>query len=164
MYALHGILPEDDYKCWSLLVDTCRFLCLPIISEAQTNRDHLLIVEFCQSFQNLYVAESCTLNMHLACRLKDSILDYGPLAAYLLTASKFYLQYICLVDICDSGDDFISSLCKNNEILRAYVGSFSSFDQSQILDRVCFQHIQGLSCNVAPLDATKKNIIALYIL
>lgn len=42
---------------------------------------HKLLVEFCSSFQMLYGSEVCTPNMHMACHLKDSMLDYGPLPA-----------------------------------------------------------------------------------
>ena len=82
MYALYGMLPEDDYKCWSSFIDHCQLLCLPLITKVQINKAHLLIVEFCQLFKNLYGPDNYIPNMHMACHFKASILDYGLLAAF----------------------------------------------------------------------------------
>ena len=47
LYALHGILPTADYKCWCLLVQSCRLLSLPVISKDQIETAHALLVKFC---------------------------------------------------------------------------------------------------------------------
>ena len=41
-----------------------------------------LTVWFCRQFEDLYGAERCTPNMHMACHLKDCMLDYSVLSAF----------------------------------------------------------------------------------
>lgn len=41
-----------------------------------------LIVRFCQMFEQLYGALSCTPNLHLHCHLKQCMLDYGPAGSF----------------------------------------------------------------------------------
>ena len=82
LYALHGILPTADYKCWCLLVQSCQLLSLPVISKDQIETAHALLVKFCKSFEHLYSAQYCTPNMHMACHLKTSMLDFGPLSSF----------------------------------------------------------------------------------
>ena len=43
---------------------------------------HSHFVGFCRQFEELYGADRCTPNMHMACHLKDCILDYGVLSAF----------------------------------------------------------------------------------
>ena len=69
VYALYEVLPEQNYQCWCLLVDSCHYICQPV---ATVNRAHDL-VEFCNMFETLYGKENCTANMHMECHLKDSI-------------------------------------------------------------------------------------------
>lgn len=37
-----------------------------------------MMLEFCQVFENLYGAESCTINLHLHCHIAECLRDYGP--------------------------------------------------------------------------------------
>ena len=82
LYALYKLLPSDHYQCWCLLVETCRILSLPVISDDQIKDAHVILVQFCKTFQSLYGAERCTPNMHMACHLKDCMLDFGPLSSF----------------------------------------------------------------------------------
>ena len=43
---------------------------------------HQFIVEFCQQFEHLYGKENLVINLHLACHLKECILDYGPVSGF----------------------------------------------------------------------------------
>ena len=81
MYALHNILPEEHYKCWRLLVNSCRHLCRPVTTLQTLEHAHDLIVEFCNMFETLYGRKNCAANMHMACHLRTSIEDYGPFDA-----------------------------------------------------------------------------------
>ena len=69
-------------KCWCLLVQSCRLLSLPVISKDQIETAHALLMKFCKSFEHLYSAQYCTPNMHMACHLKTSMLDFGPLSSF----------------------------------------------------------------------------------
>ena len=82
LYALHGILPGDDFNCWYLFVEACKKMCQTVITREDILEAHKLLVEFCESYQKRYGLEACTPNMHMACHLKDSMLDYGPLPAF----------------------------------------------------------------------------------
>ena len=44
----------------------------------------LQILNFCSKFEQLYGGENTTMNMHLHCHLKRTVLDYGPEYAYWL--------------------------------------------------------------------------------
>ena len=181
-YALYGVLPEDDYRCWSLFVDSCRLLCLPLITEVQITKAHLLIVEFCQMFENLYGANNCTPNMHMACHLKESLLDYGPLASFwcfpferyngclegmkkswMGPEKQIFLKFLdlqsmyCLENVHNCDDEFFSSLCKSNDILKESFGKFTLIEQTQGAEAVFFPRTEFFSCAVSSLDATEKN-------
>ena len=66
LYALHGILPNQHYSCWCLLVKACRLLSIPVVSTDPINVAHDSLVKFCQSFQCLYGDKYCTPNIHMA--------------------------------------------------------------------------------------------------
>ena len=82
MFALHGILPVRDYTCWLIFVNFCLKLCKSTVSRQDILNAHDLILEFCNMFQQIYGTDSCTPNLHMACHLKDSLLDFGPLPAF----------------------------------------------------------------------------------
>lgn len=79
IYALHGVLPQNHYRCWCKFVTACRVLLQVKLTPMDVKIAHLHLVEFCVQFQEVYGAQSCTPNMHMACHLEDSILDYGVL-------------------------------------------------------------------------------------
>ena len=82
IFALHGIVTGAHFNCWCLLVSSCCLFCQPIISSTHIERGHTLLVQFCKEFERLYGSDACTPNMHMACHLKDCMLDYGPLASF----------------------------------------------------------------------------------
>ena len=82
VYALRGLLPESHYKCWTLFVESCRILTMPIITKVEIERGHSLLVDYCKGFETLHRSEHCTPNMHMACHIKDCMLDYGPLSSF----------------------------------------------------------------------------------
>ena len=43
-----------------------------------------LLLDFCRGFEHLYGGENTTMNMHLHCHLKSTVLLYGPVYAYWL--------------------------------------------------------------------------------
>ena len=82
LYALHELIPDVHYKCWSTFVFACRLLCLPIVTRTQINEAHILLADFCSTFERLYEKEACTPNMHMSLHLKECMLDFGPFSAF----------------------------------------------------------------------------------
>ncbi|XP_062579425.1 uncharacterized protein LOC134241375 isoform X2 [Saccostrea cucullata] len=82
LYALCGILPQEDYRCWEKFVLACRILCKPFISVEDVSKVDSLLLNFCKSFERLYGLSSITCNMHLHCHLKECLLDYGPIHVF----------------------------------------------------------------------------------
>ena len=82
IYALHDIIEDSHFKCWCLLVESCFILLRPAILKTQVEQAHVLLVEYCKSFDLLYGPEHCTPNMHMCCHLKDCLFDFGPLSAF----------------------------------------------------------------------------------
>ena len=67
-------LSDVHYKCWSTFVLPCCLLCLPIITRAQTNEPHVLLVQY---LLRLYGKDSCTPIMHMSLHFMDCMLDFG---------------------------------------------------------------------------------------
>lgn len=179
VYALYDILPEEHYKCWCMLVDSCLHLCQPVTTLATINRAHDLIVEFCRTFETLYGRESCTANMHMACHLKASIEDYGPLSSFwcfpferyngilegikkswLNPEKQMFLKYLDLQlmrQFTNSEHNmFVSDICKEYMMGNSASGS-SSLAQTGKSDVIIVEQLKNISCPVVQIDATKKS-------
>jgi len=81
LYALHDLLPPQDYNCLVTFSTACNILLQPAITLEDINKADQLLLHFCKTFQNLYGHENCTPNMHLHCHIKETLLDYGPVYA-----------------------------------------------------------------------------------
>ena len=57
LYALFELIPEADCKCWGKFVLACRLLCLPVITRSQVNEAHVILADFCRTFEMLYGKE-----------------------------------------------------------------------------------------------------------
>ena len=92
VFALYGIIDSVHYKCWCLFVDSCYVFCQPIISPDHIENGHILLTEFCKLFESLYGPECCTPNMHMhmACHLKDCLLDFGAFLSFWCFPSERY--------------------------------------------------------------------------
>lgn len=80
--CLKEILPNNHYECWSLLVDACCLLIQPSISHQDLMKADEKLIEFCNTYENLYGKEKCTPNMHMHLHLSKSVLNYGPVHAF----------------------------------------------------------------------------------
>jgi len=67
---------------FNLFVKACRLFCQLVINDDDIVSAHETLLQFCNTFESLYGKESFTPNMHLACHLQNSLLDYDPLAAF----------------------------------------------------------------------------------
>lgn len=54
LYAINGILPEKDYKCWETFVLACRLLCKPFVYVIDVQKVDLLLLDFCKTFEKIY--------------------------------------------------------------------------------------------------------------
>ena len=179
VFALNGIIDDAHYKCWCLLVDSCSIFCQPIVSTSRIDQGHTLLVEFCKLFETLYGPECCTPNMHMACHLKDCMLDFGPFSSFwcfpferyngiLEGISKswvlpekqifqkfFAMQKVKLLGFSKSNeDDFLAIVYE--QIQSKPKEDYSSVGQTQAQDVIIMQQIKNFTCNVSIIDAEKK--------
>ena len=69
--TMHGL---EDLECWRHLVLACRILCQPSLSLERLTVADTLLLRFCQQAERQYGKEP---NMHMACHLRECILDYA---------------------------------------------------------------------------------------
>lgn len=82
MYALRGILSQDEYHCWQAFVLACFLVCRRIIERQDIVKADLLFVKFCHDVERLYGKDVITPNMHLHCHLSECIKDYGSVYGF----------------------------------------------------------------------------------
>ena len=90
MYALKGVLPGRDLKCWHTFVLACIYLCNHVITNESLVIIDNLLLQFCRAFENLYGSSNVTPNMHLHCRLTECIKDFGPIYNFWLFSFERY--------------------------------------------------------------------------
>lgn len=90
LFALHGIIKDDDLNCWHTYVQACHLLITPMISIEAAERGHSLLMDFCTKFEALYGSNRVTPNMHLHTHLVDCIKDYGPVYSFWLFSFERY--------------------------------------------------------------------------
>lgn len=74
--ALKDTLPPARFLCWTKFVHACILACSQRISSDAIFKAHNLIIEFCQTFEELYGKSECTINMHLACHMASCMQDF----------------------------------------------------------------------------------------
>ena len=77
--ALYGILSEDYFQHYLLLVDAIYLLLKDSISESDLSEAENLLFSFCSSFPAIYVPRFTTMNIHQLLHLVDDVHDLGPL-------------------------------------------------------------------------------------
>jgi hypothetical protein len=82
IHALHGVLPSAHFNCWCMFVEACRIFLLPVLTVTQIDTAHDLLVIYFKEFLKLYGPENCSPNMHMACHMKECVLDYGPVSTF----------------------------------------------------------------------------------
>ena len=82
MYALRGILSQDDYHCWQAFVLACFLVCRRIIERQDIIKADLLFVKFCRHAERIYGKEVVTPNMHLHCHICECVKDYGSVYGF----------------------------------------------------------------------------------
>ena len=89
-YALHGILPDEHYRCRLLFVSACKLICAPLVQLRDIASSHSLLLQFCREYEKLYGKQRITPNMHLHQHLADCIFDYGPVFGFWLFSFERY--------------------------------------------------------------------------
>lgn len=85
--TLYGILSEDVFQHYLLLVNAIHLLLKQSISESDLCEAEQLLSSFCSSFPAIYVARFTTMNIHQLLHLADDVRDLGQ----LFTHSCFHL-------------------------------------------------------------------------
>ena len=84
MYALKGVLPEQDYQIWSWFVLACQKITKSYITKDDATMFHNMIMQFLRMFEKKYGSDSVTPNMHMHAHLKDCVIDYGSVYGFWL--------------------------------------------------------------------------------
>ena len=54
LYVLDGLLSEEHMRCWQAFVLACKFLTRPVITALELQKADLMLLQFCQKFEQLY--------------------------------------------------------------------------------------------------------------
>lgn len=168
-FSLNGILPPPHYDCWLHFVGACKLLCQMSITKKDIVSAHNLLVTFCKTYEHLYGIENCTPNMHMACHLKECLLDYGPIAAFwcfsfeqgmslswLGPEKQMFLKFNNLQCVLNMLED--NSHNSSNDFAAVAVASLQKFTVARVHDSVeqttfeSTNEIHFLSCSVSEID------------
>ena len=83
--ALRDVNPQHK-KLIRLLVLAYRAWAKPTLGSEDIDEGHAHMLSYCKELVDLYGPSIGTINMHLACHLKDCMLAYGPFHAFSLFA------------------------------------------------------------------------------
>ena len=79
LFVLNGPLPVEHMRCWQAFVLACKFLTRPVITAMELQKADLILLQFCEKFEQLYGKSKVKPNMHLHGHLRECVLDYGPI-------------------------------------------------------------------------------------
>ena len=85
----YGILPQEHLECWRRFVLACRFLCKRSLTMADVDLSDLLLLQFGKHVQDIFGEEAVTPNIHMHTHIKEVILDYGPVYAWLFSYERY---------------------------------------------------------------------------
>ena len=55
LYALRGLISQDEYHCWQAFVLACYFICRRIVLREDIEQADLLLLNFCRHTERLYL-------------------------------------------------------------------------------------------------------------
>jgi hypothetical protein len=93
-YALHDILPHEDFRCWEKFILACQLLSRPFLTHTDILKADALLINFCKQVETLYGSDVITPNMHLHCHLRECLLDFGPLQSFWCFPFERYNGYL----------------------------------------------------------------------
>ena len=136
MYALRGIISQEEYYCWQSFVLACFLLCRRIVSRDDITKADLLLLKFCQHLQRLYGKSIITPNMHLHCHMAECVKDYGSVYGFWCFS---YERYNGILGSFPTNKKKIASQLMRRFIYESYCHS-KSRPQDLSTDSV-FQHL-----------------------
>ena len=66
-------------RYWQAFVLASKFLTRPVITALELQKADLMLLQFCEKFEQLYGKSKIKPNMHLHGHLKECVLHYGPI-------------------------------------------------------------------------------------
>lgn len=124
--------------------------------------------------------------MHMACHLKNCLLDFGPFSAFwcfpyeryngilegvskswMSPEKQMFLKFLGMQHVkqlCESNseNDFLAIV--NEQLQPKIKDDYSSVGQTQAKDTVIMQQMRNFSCETSMIDQKKKNITVYYLL
>lgn len=130
--ALYGILSEDCFQHYLLLVNAIHLLLKDSISESDLSEAENLLFSFCSSFPAIYAARFTTMNIHQLLHLVDDVRDLGP----LFTHSCFHFE---------DKNGFILKFINGTQSIDRQILSAVSFTQKlpEISTRYILHHLEA---------------------
>ena len=180
IHSLYGLLPSEHFDCWCLFVEACRLFLLPVATEAQISTAHDLLVIYFTEFLRIYGSDYCSPNMHMACHMKECVLDYGPVSAFWCFAFERYngtlegikkswylpekqmllkfvdMQHLSTLEAPDTdvNEDLLIQLCKEKVF---HQQTQCAIDLSLQQELIVVEQLRNQSCSVSALDAEEKS-------
>lgn len=107
-------------RYWQAFVLASKFLTRPVITALELQKVDLMLLQFCEKFEQLYGKSKIKPNMHLHGHLKECVLHYGPIYIFFLCFSfeRFKTNNRCIeIQLMRKllSDHFISSASLPNE-------------------------------------------------
>lgn len=106
-------------RYWQAFVVASKFLTRPVITALELQKVDLMLLQFCEKFEQLYGKSKIKPNMHLHGHLKERVLDYGPIYNFwCFSFERFKTNNRCIeIQLMRKllSDHFISSASLPNE-------------------------------------------------
>ena len=107
-------------RYWQAFVLASKFLTRPVITALELQKADLMLLQFCEKFEQLYGKSKIKPNMHLHGHLKECVLHYGPIYNFFLCFSfeRFKTNNRCIeIQLMRKllSDHFISSASLPND-------------------------------------------------
>jgi len=80
--AFFSLLPAPHYALWKKLVHACRLFCSPILKDGMADEAHGSYIAYLETYITIFGEENVVPNHHMACHLRDILLDFGPVFSY----------------------------------------------------------------------------------
>ena len=93
-YYLREVISCEESTFWCMFANACKILCKQCITSEENDQAYLLLLSFCNKFQELYGRESCVPNMHMSLHIINCIRDYGPTYAFWCFSFERYNGYM----------------------------------------------------------------------
>jgi hypothetical protein len=80
--VLKDFLPTEHYEMWCVFSSACSLICRPFIHQTELLKADELILQFCNTFENVFTKKDVTPNMHLHAHLRECVEYVGPVYSF----------------------------------------------------------------------------------